>query len=195
MRSILFRIDADEYGTFVTPDQEREEKGFNVPVTNLAHNAMARAIGVEFHQIAMYVPDRESSVSGMIGLGFTEWSYDSADLEGTYLDEPCTIRGNMAFNYQFLPGKELEFISYDGHPDAIYRGMGTFISHISSYVEDVDKSVEVVHAITKMTPYHRFTTRNHDNERIAGKKHFREAIFDTRARFGFNLKLIEKVVE
>jgi len=194
MRSILFRIESDGFG-FWTPEEEREERGFNVPRTEWATSAIAKALGLEMHQLAMYTVNPQYAVNFLKHLGFDQWSQDSADLVGEYYGEPSTVRGYMSFNYQALPGKELEFVSYDGHMDFKYSANGSaFMSHISSYVDDVDDSVAFIKKQLKMEPYHRFITSNHSNPRIAGKKCFKEAIYETTAELGFNLKLIQKVL-
>jgi hypothetical protein len=168
-------------------------KGFNIP-ENLP--AVEGAFGLNFHQVAVYARDPMGVASLLSSLGFSTWSEDTATLTGRYLGLPCVIQAHMMFNYQMLPGKELEFVKYDeGHPNDIYQIRGTpFFSHVSAYVDNIEERCEEIFWKFNMLPAHRFETSNHTNPHVAGKKHFREALFELPA-IGFNVKLIEKVIE
>lgn len=166
-------------------------KGFNIP-ENLP--AAFGPFGLEYHQVAIYTSDVRAAALSLTTIGFTGWSFDVATLKGTYNDVPCTIHAEMAFNYQMLHGKELEFVHYEGHPIERYAGSGQFLSHISAYVDDVDLACREIERLHGIVPIHKFETSNHLNPRVAGKKHFREALFETTG-IGFNIKLIEKVID
>lgn len=166
-------------------------KGFNVP-ENLPK--VEGSFGLEFHQVAVYTPTPLAAVSVLSALGFSTWSQDTATLTGTYAGLRCALEAAMFFNYQMLSGKELEFVYYNGHPDDRYTQGGVFFSHVSAYVDNIDVKCEEIFWVHNMLPVHRFETSNHTNPHVAGKKHFREAIFET-PELGFNVKLIEKVIE
>lgn len=167
-------------------------KAFRTPDTGKATSLF----GVDFHQVALYTYDIADSVAFLSSLGFDEWHSDTATLEGFYQGNECKVNAEMAFNYQILGGRELEFVSYEDHPEPLYQhstGKLPFLSHLSAYVDNVAAAVENIREEHGHSPYHLFQTGNHTNPRVAGKKFFREAIYDTRAEIGFNLKLIEKV--
>lgn len=168
-------------------------KGFNVP-ENLPE--VEGVWGLEFHQVAVYTQEPVLAASTLSALGFSTWSQDTATLTGVYLGQQCVIQAEMFFNYQMLPGKELEFVKYDGHPANRYNLFqgAPFFSHVSAYVDDIEEKCEVIFWKYSAMPVHRFETSNHTNTHVAGKKHFKEAIFET-PQLGFNVKLIEKVIE
>jgi hypothetical protein len=168
-------------------------KGFNIP-ENLPK--VEGVFGLEFHQVAVYAPELMGAVATLSALGFSTWSQDTATLTGHYIGLPCVIQAEMFFNYQMLPGKELEFVRYDDHPNDRYRpdGRVPFFSHVSAYVDDVEAKCEEIFWTYSIVPPHRFETSNHTNPHVAGKKHFKEALFEL-PQLGFNVKLIEKVIE
>lgn len=199
------RIYNDKYrNKFYTPHEYRDEKGFNVPWTSYPDSLF----GHEFHQIAIYTTRIDDSVGELFNMGFKDWSFDTATLEGYHFGVDTKIKATMAFNYQFLGGRELEYVSYVGHPEPRFwqkeewggltrpaaLGEDTFISHMSSYVTDLEESIKDVERKYKMVPFHMFVTSNHSNPAVAGRKFFKEAIYDTRKIIGFNVKLIEKVL-
>jgi hypothetical protein len=183
--------------------QEREfpvnydPKGFNIP-DGLPE--VEGIFGLHFHQVAICTNDIGRSIDVLSTLGFSTWSRDEATLVGTYAGKPCTMEAQMAFNYQVLNGKELEFVRYFGHPEPRFGGKlrsgngGPFISHISAYVDDIAVACGRVADERGMVPIHRFNTSAHKNPQVVGKKFFREAIFNSYEDFGFNIKLIEKVM-
>lgn len=166
-------------------------KGFRMPDGTYIPDS---AFGFDFHQVAIYSRDIRHSVACLQFLGFDQWYSDTAVLKGQWNDIECTVRAEMHFNYQTLRGKELEFVRYFGHPNqSILDEKGSFISHISAYVDNVDEAVKRIARDFGEYPFHTFETSEHTNPRVAGKKHFREAIFSM-SILGFNLKLIEKVI-
>lgn len=167
-------------------------KFFSIPETDEIADS---AFGFDFHQVAIYTVYPQSAVDLLSQLGFATWHKDSATLTGVWNGVHCEIYAEMFFNYQILHGKELEFVQYFRHPNPRYRDRISqpFISHLSAYVESIDEAKEKIRTDHGLMPFHEFETSNHKNPRVAGKKYFREAIFGTSDRLGFNLKLIEKV--
>lgn len=151
--------------------------------------------GLKFHQVAIYHEDPYEAVELWKDAGFTEWHCDTASLIGTEYGDPSFKTAEMWFNYDIMP-LELEYVTYstgqrnsrdprDGHPP--------FISHLSTYVEDVDVEVDRFTNEFGHLPYHRFTTSDHSNPNVIGKKRFREAIFNTTAMLGYDIKMIQRV--
>lgn len=146
-----------------------------------------------FHQVAIHTPDLFGGVEMLKLLGATDWYYDTAELYGCIEDRPpTTIKAHMAFNYQILGGLELELLHYEGESRHSGRS-GAFISHISTYVDDINKSMRFMKP-TGFRVCHTFETRNHTNPKFKGtNRKFIEVIYDTRETLGFDIKLIEKV--
>lgn len=167
-------------------------KGFNIPDETTIPDTV---FGFDFHQVAIYTPSPHHAVSLLEALGYDEWYSDIATLEGYWNGIECRVQAEMFFNYQILHGKELEFVRYRQHPDSEQLdSRAPFISHISAYVDNLPMAVRKIWQEHRLKPYHVFTTSGHTNPRVAGRKHFKEAIF-AMPPIGFNLKLIEKVIE
>lgn len=156
--------------------------------------------GLKFHQVAFYTSDLLAAVNGWQQLGFNNWVFDSATLEGARIInnewQDVKTKATMAFNYDILP-MELECLTYDGgehrHRErAILDGI-PFISHLSVHVRDVAGIMEDFRTVHGIRPYHVFVTKGHTNVHIAGKKRFVECIYDTRKQFGYDIKLIQRI--
>ncbi len=161
----------------------------------------------KFHQVAVYTPRFDTAVDSWIDLGYKNWAFDSAVLKGvlntaSLYEEPrwevCETPARMAFNYDILNGgAEYEILGYQGKlhewktkgKDA---GEG-FISHISVYTEDLEENVKLCEVEWGRTPYHLFTTEQHTNPRVRGRKRFTETIINMKDIFGFDIKFIQKV--
>jgi hypothetical protein len=151
--------------------------------------------GLKFHQVAIYHADPDDAIQFWVDAGYDNWHEDQATLVGTEHGESSQKDAQMFFNYDVMP-LELEYVHYsteyrnsrdmrDGHPP--------FISHLSTYVEDLDDEVQRIREEFAQDPYHRFLTYNHENPNVVGVKRFREAIFDTSNLLGYDIKLIQRV--
>lgn len=149
----------------------------------------------QFHQVAIFTANRDESVRKYMDLGYHNWVYDNADLMGVLNGEVTITKARMAFNYDIFPG-ELEFLEYQGpnrHALEGRDGRTPFISHMSTYVEDVCASSMILYRELGILPYHKFVTANNTNPAVAGKKRFVECIYNYRDTLGYDIKLIEKV--
>lgn len=149
----------------------------------------------QFHQVAIFTADRDAAVEKYEALGYNNWVFDDADLLGVLNGEPVITKARMAFNYDIFPG-ELEFLEYRGpnrHSLEGRDGTQPFISHMSTYVEDVFAASMILYREAGILPYHKFVTANNTNPAVAGKKRFVECIYDYRDVLGYDLKLIQKV--
>lgn len=167
---------------------------------------MNNAFWPEFHQVAMYTGRHDEALAMLKACGYTEWSHDEALLLGVTSEGTCVTRGRMSFNYQFLGGKELELLTYEG--DSHHHRAGRvipgaegpcechppFISHMSVHVEHVFRRALDIVAATGCPIVHAFETFNHVNPEIKGRKRFREVIIGTREVLGYDMKLIERVL-
>lgn len=151
---------------------------------------------LKFHQIAIYHHDPEMAMEEWCEMGFNNWTGDRAELVGTEWSMPSSKVGTMWFNYDIAP-LELEYVKYnreyrhsaddrDGHPP--------FLSHMSTYCEDVYSVAYRLWSQYRLVPYHRFVTKNHLNPYVLEKGiRFMEAIYDTRNLLGYDVKLIQRV--
>lgn len=167
--------------------------------------------GYQMHQVAIFCPGSANGpVAFWTDAGFTNWIEDNAVLVGE-LTRPAQYpipamklpgsqagrvhtQARMLFNYDIMP-MELEFLEYHGPSrwDAVGSHEDPFISHVSTYVDDVIWETKRVMGLTGEPPFHRFITTDHTNPGVVGKKRFIESIFDLRSIMGFDLKLIQKV--
>jgi len=153
------------------------------------------------HQVAMYVENVFSAVDSMVSLGFDEWMWDEALLVGEVYGRPMETKATMAFNYQFGPN-ELEFLRYWGpswHTDAgrtSEAGTPThpFLSHLSIKCEDLDDAAHDMN-LDRFEVVQWFKTHDHKNPLLIERKQsFNERVYGTRDRFGYDIKLITRVV-
>lgn len=157
----------------------------------------------QFHQVAIFQgptelrfrPDLDAPRSILQLIGFRGWIEDTADLKGILDGEPVLTRARMLFSYELMP-MEFEFLWYDGPSHNLanweVNGNNPFISHLSTYVDDIFEATREMASIFG-APFHRFITQSHTNPAVIGKKRFIESIFNTRLSLGFDLKLIQKV--
>lgn len=166
-----------------------------IPVNeSVAKNPMS-VLDYQFHQVAIFTDDVEKSMNPYQSMGYQNWIIDTADLEGVLYGEEIVTKATMAFNYDIMP-MELEFLHYEGpnrHSKAGRTGEVPFITHMSTYVDDVKESSRIIFDELGLLPYHRFITNNNTNPAVRGKKRFIECIYDMRDLIGYDIKLIEKV--
>jgi hypothetical protein len=156
--------------------------------------------GTGFHQVSIDFIDEVSmltAVEAFERMGYHDWVIDRATMEcelpsGTKVSYEAV----MYFNYTILGGGlELELMCNHGF---YLTGRGpkddadSYVSHHSVHVDNLDETIKAMAAFG-LTPAIRFTTTNHTNPAIAGKRHFKEAVFATQPIFGFDMKFIERV--
>lgn len=149
---------------------------------------------MRFHQVAIYCGSLRNLKNAEImykALGYTKWTHDIASLEGEIRGVPASVTAFMSFNYDVLPGIELELLVYNGPIRwEIPPVMG--ISHISYHVDDMD--AEMVKMATILgDPVQTFETHDHTNEVIKGKRRFREVIYNCHGMLGHDIKLIQRI--
>lgn len=172
-------------------------------------NVGGTTLPYQFHQVAMFLPPyvhMDEAMQSYRQMGFKNWMVDDATLRGHYRDprsikyspeswQASEVQAYMAFNYDAMP-MELEFLKYHS---GLHRHRGRefektpFISHMSTYVDDVIEGIERMRDSGFGMPFHRFVTQDHTNPHVVGKKRFIEAIFATTHLVGYDLKLIQKV--
>lgn len=153
----------------------------------------------EFHQVAIYVPwsQHDTAVDMFKLFGYSEWITDEADLIGVAGNEAMETHARMSFNYEFLGGKELEIVSYEGdsHHHRAGRADQMFISHMSVHVDNANGYANRWAWALGVDVVHSFDTFNHRNPAlIESGKTFRERIIGTRHIIGFDVKFIERLI-
>jgi hypothetical protein len=151
--------------------------------------------GLKFHQVAIYHKDPELAVEFWSDAGYNDWHADTAVLVGTEFGEESKKTARMYFNYDIMP-LELEYVRYGSHSrnsQDLRNGEPPFLSHYSTYVEDVEYEVDRIQFQLSMEPYHRFVTQDHTNPGVVGVKRFKEAIYPTTRFLGHDVKLIQRV--
>lgn len=152
---------------------------------------------LKFHQVAIYTHESiiEDALEFWNVSGYQDWHHDTATLNGSENGNPSLKDAEMFFNYDILP-LELEYVTYHN----LYRnhrddrsGIPPFLSHFSTYVEDIEAEVARIGWETGHRPYHRFVTQDHTNPNVIGKKRFMEAIYNTRRWLGYDVKMIQRV--
>jgi hypothetical protein len=174
--------------------------------------AVSSILPYTFHQVAMFCPLGEDQALRAVDFwrdqGFGRWITDTSLLVGRYDDSyegydhgglQVQTKATMFFNYDIMAGMELEFLAYE-NVRGKHRWSGTimhpsdpFITHMSTYVDDVKLEARKMTRFFGFPPYHRFITTNNTNPAVHGKKRFIECIFATRDLIGYDVKLIEKV--
>lgn len=168
------------------------EHTMNVPVTGPAE----ALFDLKFHQVAIYISPTlmDFALSQWALMGYTNWHHDTALLKGHDDGIEVVKSARMAFNYDILP-MEFEYVTYHGARNRhdSRDGGQPFISHLSTMVEDVDAMCRLMAEEYAMVPYHTFTTSEHTNPNVKFRKRFKEAIFNTNALFGYDIKLIQRI--
>lgn len=152
---------------------------------------------LKFHQVAIYAHKEvvDSALEFWSQSGYKNWHTDRAQLVGAEHGIPLIKNAEMHFNYDILP-LELEYVSYTGlarNSRDDRSGIPPFLSHFSTYVENIAAEVARVEQETGLRPYHRFVTNGHTNPNVQGSKRFMEAIYNTRRFLGFDVKMIQRV--
>lgn len=153
---------------------------------------------LKFHQVAIYAHEDVigDAIEFWVNAGYDNWHEDSADLVGSENGRGLSKAAHMFFNYDILP-LEMEYVSYEGlHRNSRddRSGIPPFLSHFSTYVEDIEAEVLRIQDETGLLPYHRFITQGHDNPVVIEKGvRFKEAIYNTRRWLGYDVKMIQRV--
>jgi hypothetical protein len=154
-----------------------------------------------FHQVAIFMRtkgDVDTAVNLWKEMGVDQWHHDEPLYKGTIDGDYAECRGYLSFNYQILKGFELEFLTHEGaspwlelfENGQVYEG--GFVSHMSSYVNDVEETANQLKD-TIGPPYYIRETHDHQNPHVVGVKRFKEYIYDTRALLGFDIKTIQRI--
>jgi catechol 2,3-dioxygenase-like lactoylglutathione lyase family enzyme len=150
-------------------------------------------------QIAIACPDPEQTKRVLAAvLGCDEWHEDQVTTEGFVFGsrvDPATT-ATLNFNYQLIPGKEFELLTYHDERNWLSNQpegpQTTGMSHLGLHVPDVDDVKRRMETFGYKVAQE-FATTSHTNPNIAGKRQYRYVIFDTRAAFGFDLKVIQRI--
>lgn len=128
-------------------------------------------------------------------LGAHEWHHDTVTTRARVFDSGIFEQeALLAFNYQLIPGKELEVIRYTRGENFLSES-GTLggLSHLGLHVDDMDKSTQMLRdQLGEVRIIQEAVTVRHTNPNIKDTRRYRYRIFDTRNTLGFFLKFIQR---
>lgn len=154
-------------------------------------------------QIALKVPDVEKAKEVFRAIGVGEWAEDRVEAwirEPAGENIPRSNTARLAFNYQLIPGKELELIEYEKGWNWLAEredsGIPFGLSHLGLHVPE-DTDLDAI----KRSLFDRFgfevaqevKTMSHTNPAIRDTRRYRYVIFDSHNVLGFDLKLIQRI--
>ena len=140
---------------------------------------------------------RTGTVDMLKMLGATEWHLDTVTTRGIVYwesDKVIEQQALLAFNYQLIPGKELEVIRYI-RGDNFLSSSGTLggMSHLGLHVDDIDRATQILRdCMGDVSIAQDAVTIRHTNPHIKDTRRYRYRIFDTRNELGFFLKFIQR---
>lgn len=151
-------------------------------------------LGIE--QIALINDSGNSLYHGLSLLGAKEWSHDVVTtLARVGNDAPAEQQAILHFNYEVIPGKELELIHYTSGTNWLERAKArSGLSHMGMHVNSIDgASIMLYNAVGKeLEIAQEAVTMSHTNPIIKDTRRYRYRIFNTRKLLGFDLKFIER---
>jgi hypothetical protein len=171
-------------------------------------NIPKNPLGVDFYQVGVYCESldviSEFMADSALDFGADEWVIDMAVHYGELLGhephqwEPIYITAHMAFNYQMIPGIEFELMYWEGKPGSLlrhpYAGYGDAQVVCLTYkVEDTFAEENRLRREFDLRPSYRFMSQTHLNPAIAGKARYRDTMYDTMDRFGFDIRFSQKL--
>ncbi|HEY7416186.1 MAG TPA: hypothetical protein VH593_13415 [Ktedonobacteraceae bacterium] len=122
--------------------------------------------------------------------GFKNWVYDVCTQTGYGRYKTITV--HLAYNYDMYPGHEFEIVHYSHDERNLFIDRPFVLSHIGYHTDSVEYEVRSMNFMG-VKPLYKFVTLTHTNEAIVGKKRFKEALFDTRNLYGFDMKAIQRI--
>lgn len=147
----------------------------------------------DIEQVAIRVDNVDRAVRRYMDLGYTEWSLDTVEAEGFVNGQGFGRNvARLAFNYDMVPGKELELIQYlEGpnfhrHYNVPVNGMSHMGLHVPSIAEWTDDNNPPWSVVQEVQ------TLSHTNPAIRGLRRYTYRIYESQADLGFMLKLIER---
>jgi hypothetical protein len=150
--------------------------------------------GIE--QIALVNPPGLGLMSVLKILGATHWSEDHVTTRARVWGGPVVEqRAHLAFNYQLIPGKELELIKYESGSNWLDKAqVGAGLSHMGLHVENIEEATAKLEdsAHAEVAIAQDAVTIAHTNPAIKDSRRYRYRIFNTRQWLGFDLKFIQR---
>ena len=154
---------------------------------------------MKIEQIAFGCKNPEKVIQLLSALGLKNWICDVVIATGTIFGQPGTNKAHLYFNYDL--GFELELLKYDNglnwheaRDSNCYEGE-PFLSHLGYHVSEKELSnVKAIMKIQNIPIIQEVFTNSHTNKAIKGRRKYHYVIFDTRSLYGFDLKLIKRIV-
>lgn len=185
------------YGTGVVPGSAAN---CNVAACNLYRCKPPSAhlkSGMKIEQIAFAANDPQTLMGNLGELGLYDWSHDTVEATGTVFGTKVSNVAELHFNYQL--GFELEILKYQSgsnwHQSRNEIGDPVFLSHIGMHASKEEiNSMKQKFAEVGISIAQELYTTSHNNPAIKGKRKYHYVVFDSKDAFGFDLKLIERIM-
>lgn len=158
-------------------------------------------IPLKIDQVAIAVPDVSSAIRQISHLfGESEWHRDVVVTTGTVDgQEAKETVAELAFNYDLIPGVEVELIHYlSGKNWHDYRFQRVseqpFLSHLGMHIDDQHEfnNVRAVALALGFPEIQHVNTLSHTNPAIKDSRRYEYVIFDTHRLLGFDFKIIRR---
>lgn len=157
----------------------------------------AANIFLPFEQVAIQVEDIDQTIDFLGLLGLNDWSHDEVRARGYVGGKSETNVAHLAFNYQAGPF-ELELIQYVAGPNWLEDryGQKAGLSHIGIHTDNMYLTYDLLMERFKgeIAIAQEVITETHYNPKIPANRHYWYVILATRHMFGFDLKLIQRLV-
>jgi hypothetical protein len=149
---------------------------------------------LKIEQIAFHVADVRTTVEAYRELGFDSWVFDTVEASGIIRGRDGSNVAELAFNYDIIPGKELELICYKKGPNWLADHKAFNLSHMGMHC-DADQMFKIRKELDGMRAYpiQEVWTTAHTNPAIRTSRRYHYLIFDSRKLLGFDLKLIRRI--
>ncbi len=147
---------------------------------------------MKIEQVAIYTKNPSKAKEALSAIGFNEWHTDHVHAKGEVFGQKGENKAELNFNYQ-MGDFEFELLNYvEGNNWIEARGQTSGMSHLGLHVDDVEPHKDKMKALGYKIAQE-VETISHTNPVIDGKRKYKYVIFDTRAAFGFDLKLIQRI--
>lgn len=155
---------------------------------------------MKIEQIAIATENTDQAkeiIENLKKIGLTDWVEDTVTAQGTVFGKTACNKALLNFNYQL--GFELEILTYlsgdNWHKERSKTQSFPFQSHLGLHVErkelvEIKERMALIGCGIAQEVY----TLEHTNPVIAGKRKYHYIVFDSREKFGFDLKLIERMI-
>lgn len=149
----------------------------------------------DIQQIAIAPANTERAIELLIALGAGEWARDHVVANGQVHGKKARNEANLAFNYELVPGKEFEVLTYTAGENWLDANMdGNCVSHLGMHCTEAELAeFRAFFEQRGIAVAQEVFTESHTNPVIAGQRWYHYTIFATREILGVDLKFIVRL--